>query len=462
MEDLDFAVKCLERLEKTPKRNEKKKILLEARDNSVLREFFSKAYDWKKTYGLVYKEPKKLLKIKSAFSPSYNTSEEWKIFISLLENLASRKLSGISAINSVSTFLKAVPPHRAIWYIRTINRDLRIGVNSKTFGEIWPDLRSSFSVSLADKFNSNETNLNYPIAVEPKYDGLRITLIFEDGKGVGKTRSGKEYNEILKHILEELGPLVVNGAVDGEIYADWSPKGNLSAYGGKLYKSPWGKTSAMLKTGYANGVFQEDKVSPKMWEDIKRDLKFWAFDFMNLEVYDPEIAKDSTPFSIRRANLEKLINSLKQRNEKPATLIMPQRIANNRIELEEAHSKNMALGHEGSMLKELNAPYYPKRSSVMLKWKEDEFIDGVILEVLPGTGRNESWAGAYRVRLKNGMETRCNVLGDTNRKEHWERRQELVGTVIEMTQQKDAKAVSQTARFPVFTRLRDDLPKEDI
>lgn len=459
MKQLEEAIECLEALEKTSKRNEKKEILQKAKTNPILKEFFSRAYDLEKTYGLVYKEPKNFLKMKSVFSPTLGMEEEWRLFLKLLDNLACRNLSGLNALEEVNSFLKNVPPRRAVWYIRTINRDLRIGTKVKTFGEVWPDLKSCFAVSLAEKFDSLRTEIEYPVAVEPKYDGLRITLLFKNGKGVGKTRDGKEYNEVLSHIIEELGPRIGTGAVDGEIYADWEKTGPLSVYGKKIYKSPWGKTSAMLKTGYGNGVFQEDRLSDTMRLELKRDLKFWAFDYMSMDVYNPDIAEDSTPFRARRKNLEDLISSL---GEEPSTVLMPQVIVHNREDLEMAHAKNMLDSHEGSMIKVLEAPYYPKRSSVMLKWKETEFIDGVILEVLPGSGRNSEWAGSYSVRLRNGSETSCNVLGDENRKEHWENRHDLVGTVIEMTRQKDAKSVSNTARFPTFMRLRYDLPKEEV
>jgi ATP-dependent DNA ligase len=142
---------------------------------------------------------------------------------------------------------------------------------------------------------------------------------------------------------------------------------------------------------------------------------------------------------------------------------MEQIIVNNRQELDDAHTYFLQQEHEGSMIKMLDAPYIPDRTSAMLKRKELEFIDGVILEVLPGKGRNAKWAGSYRVRLtKNGAETSCNIRGDANRADHWERRFEMPGTHLEMTQQKDAKAVSETARFPVAIRVREDLPKEQV
>ncbi len=455
MQNLTSAIKCLSFLEDTSKRTEKADLLRSAADNPVLKELFKRTYDWQTTYGLTLKMPD-LPKMASAFSPSYSLEDEWQTFLMLLDELSARKLTGTDAVDTIHRFLRAVDPNRAKWYGRVINRDLRVGANVATFGEVWPDLRSQFAVSLAEKFDST-VSLNYPVAVEPKLDGLRITLVFTDGGRVGKTRSAKEYNDVLRYILATFGPS--NCARDGEILADWEKNGPLSSYGNKKYKSPWGKTSAMLKTGTSKGVFNPDRVTPEMWAEIRRDLKFWAFDEMSLSVYDPSVALDKTPFHERRANL---VNTLAALDDDSPLKLMPQRIVANREELDEAHAEFLVEEHEGSMIKMLDAPYFPSRTAAMLKRKELEFLDGVILEVLPGTGRNAKWAGSYRVRLATGAETSCNIRGDANRQDHWNRREELKGTHIEMTQQKDAKAVSETARFPVFIRLRDDVSKVNV
>lgn len=461
MQNLERAIKCLENVEATSKRTEKKDLLRSAANNPILKELFRRAYDWKTTYGLTWKQPD-LPKAKAIFGDSYSMEEEWDVFLALLDELAVRNLTGQEAVDTITRFMRAIDPNRAQWYGRVLNRNLQIGANVNTFGEIWPDLASSFAVSLAEKFKDHHMGIQFPVACEPKYDGLRITMVFTDGKGVAKTRSGKEYNEVLKHIIDELAPIVVNGAVDGEIYADWEPNGPLSTYGSKKYRSPWGKTSAMLKTGTYQGIFRPDRVTPDMWLELQGELKFWAFDRISLDVYDPTIAMDRTPHHERRANLVKLVASLGENDA--STNLMPQVICNNHEELTDAHQQYMSENHEGSMIKDLNSPYLPSRSPVMLKRKEEEFIDGILLEVMPGTvgKRNEHWAGRYRVRLPNGVETKCNVRGDANRADHWARREELVGTIIEMTQQKDAVALGDAARNPVFMRLRDDLPKVNV
>ncbi len=474
MQNLERAIKCLENVEDTSKRTEKKDLLRSAADNPVLKELFRRAYDWRITYGLTWKQPD-LPKAKAIFGDSYSMEEEWDVFLVLLDELSARNLTGQEALDTITRFMRAIDPNRAQWYGRVLNRNLQVGANVNTFGEIWPDLASNFGVSLADKFRDYHMGVQFPVGCEPKYDGLRITMVFTDGKGVAKTRSGKEYNEVLKHIIDELSTAIINripgidelasvvgnGAVDGEIYADWEPTGPLSTYGGKRYKSPWGKTSAMLKTGMYQGIFRPDRITPDMWDELRGELKFWAFDSMSLDVYDAQIAMDKTPHHERRANLVKLIGSL---GEDPSTILMPQVICHNHEELTDAHQQYMSDKHEGSMIKDLNSPYLPSRSPVMLKRKEEEFIDGIILEVLPGTEgkRNEHWAGRYLVRLSNGVETRCNLRGDANRADHWARREELKGMIIEMTQQKDAYAVGDAARFPVFMRLRDDLPKVEV
>lgn len=460
MRDLELAIRCLENLEDTSKRTEKKDLLRSAAGNPVLREMFRRAYDWKITYGLTWKQPD-LPKAKAIFGANYSLEEEWGVFLAILDSLASRELTGQDALDTITSFMHAIDSNRAGWYGRILNRNLQVGANVNTYGEIWPELKSSFGVSLAEKFRDHGQDVQFPVACEPKYDGLRITMVFTDGKGVAKTRSGKEYNEVLKHILDELGPVVFDGAIDGEIYAEWEEQGPLSTYGGKRYKSPWGKTSAMLKTGTYQGIFRQERVTDDMWVELQNELKFWAFDNMSLDVYDADIAVDRTPFSVRRDKLTTLVAEL---GAGAATKLMPQRICQDHEELSAAHADFMLEKHEGSMIKDLDAAYLPSRSVVMLKRKEEELIDGILLDVLPGTEgkRNAHWGGRYLVRLTSGVETKCNIRGDANREDHWNRREELKGTIIEMTQQKDAYAVGDAARFPVFARLRDDLPKKEI
>jgi ATP-dependent DNA ligase len=459
MRDLELAIECLESVASTSKRTEKAALLQASANNPVLREIFRRSYDWRMTYGLTWKQPD-LPKAKVIFGDTYDVNEEWDIFVAILDRLSERTLTGQAALDALTHFMHSIDSNRAMWYGRVLNRNLRIGANSGTFGRIWPELQSTFGVSLAEAYKDHWAGVQLPAASEPKYDGLRIAAVFTDGKGVAKTRRGSEYNEVLKHVLDELAPRVVNGAVDGEVYADWEPTGPLSTYGGKRYKSPWGKTSAMIKTGMHRGIFKPERVTPQMWEELRGELKFWAFDRMSLDVYDPAFAMDRTPHRERRANLVKLVESL---GEDSSVRLMPQVICTTRDELDQCHTDFMLAGHEGSMIKELNAPYLPSRSIVMLKRKEEELIDGVILEVLPGTvgKRNEHWAGRYLVRLTNGFETHCNIRGDANRQDHWDRREELVGTVIEMTRQKDVIKVAG-ARNPVFARLRDDLPKQTV
>ena len=307
MQKLISAIKCLDYLGETTKRTVKADLLASAADNPILKEMFSRTYDWEITYGLTLKMPK-IPKMASAFSPSYSLEDEWTTFLMLLDELAARNLSGLEAVETINRFLLAVDPHRAEWYGRIINRDLKVGVRVATYGDIWPDLRSEFGVSLAEKFDST-MELKYPLAIEPKLDGLRIATVFREGHRMAKTRGDLQYNEICKFVLGSLEPHVTKNAVDGELMADWELTGPLSTYGGTRYKSPWGKTQGMLKTGMYKNVFNPDRVTPELWEEIRTELKFWAFDQISLDVYNPAISMDKRPFYERRAILAETVEA---------------------------------------------------------------------------------------------------------------------------------------------------------
>lgn len=70
---------------------------------------------------------------------------------------------------------------------------------------------------LASKYEDHQKKLNFPVRVQPKYDGLRSLALFKDGRVVLQSRGNKEYD--LPHLKAALEPLVKQGIVfDGEIY----------------------------------------------------------------------------------------------------------------------------------------------------------------------------------------------------------------------------------------------------
>ena len=129
---------------------------------------------------------------------------------------------------------------------------------------------------------------------------------------------------------------------------------------------------------------------------------------------------------------------------------------------------SVALGFEGIMIKDLDAPYECRRSTFWMKWKPTITVDLNIVGFEEGTGRNVGRLGAIICEgVDNDRRINVNVgsgLSDANRNEYWSARDQLLGNVVEVaadavTQNQDG---SYSLRFPRFVRFRGFEPGEKL
>jgi ATP-dependent DNA ligase len=144
---------------------------------------------------------------------------------------------------------------------------------------------------------------------------------------------------------------------------------------------------------------------------------------------------------------------------------VPHIMAQNEAELKAYFAKCMDEGFEGVMLKTLDTPYKFKRSDNIVKLKPCVTYEGVIVahyEGRRGTKR-EGLFGGFEVVLPNGIITR--VGGGFNdalkASIQLEGPDTFLGKIVEIEAQPDpltADGLTKDgkARFPVFTRFRDE------
>lgn len=80
--------------------------------------------------------------------------------------------------------------------------------------------KKEFLPMLAKKFEDQQKNLVYPCYIQPKLDGFRNTISWENGRAVGRSRKGKEWKTI-DHILKTISEYLEknpNIIPDGEIF----------------------------------------------------------------------------------------------------------------------------------------------------------------------------------------------------------------------------------------------------
>jgi bifunctional non-homologous end joining protein LigD len=119
----------------------------------------------------------------------------------------------------------------------------------------------------------------------------------------------------------------------------------------------------------------------------------------------------------------------------------------------EQHVANFDQYKEGSVLKDLSAPYVGRRHKSWLKWKEVESVDAKIVGFKRGQGKYEGLVGAIRFEAPDGTQGYCSGMDDTTRVWITDHRRELIGKIIEV---KHFGKLVDGFRHPQFMRFRED------
>ena len=131
-------------------------------------------------------------------------------------------------LDAVVSFFCELTERQQRWCLRILLRNLRVGVMETTINKIWPGSISKFSVQLAETLASTHEvgkgiiiteEIQYPVRVEPKLDGLRCIAIKHKGAVTMFTRSGSEIDtpgvQEIKRALENSS--WDNFVLDGEL-----------------------------------------------------------------------------------------------------------------------------------------------------------------------------------------------------------------------------------------------------
>lgn len=253
--------------------------------------------------------------------------------------------------------------------------------------------------------------------LEPKLDGWRILAhVHEDGVEL-YSRTAKKYGgtcpRIEAFLMERLPP---GSWVDGEIIA---PEG-------------WGSVQSTLSS------------TPDKAARVSDPLTYVLFDI----IAHGRLDLRPLPMRERRRTLERIFGGV----EEPVKLT---------VQLEptdENHQRLLDEGEEGSMVKELDAPYASgKRGHGWRKLKAKWTIDAILTRLDEGTNSNAGKAGTMVFSQYQDGELvqrgRCKVLGDKLRDAITADPDAYLGRVIEvahMGMQVDG------LRHPQFKRWRDD------
>ncbi len=217
-------------------------------------------------------------------------------------------------------------------------------------------------------------------AVEWKLDGIRVQAHIRDGEVRLFTRTLDDITARLPEVVAELGALAAGDAVfDGELIA-------LRADGRPL---PFQDTAARAATGTGPG------------SAAAVPLSAFLFDVLHLNGED----LIDRPDAERRAALA---GSVAEK------LVMPRLVTSDTAAAQEFFADAVARGHEGVVVKALDAPYAAgRRGAAWIKVKPRHTLDLVVLAAEWGHGRRQGWLSNLHLGARDPSTGGWVMLGKT-------------------------------------------------
>ena len=318
-------------------------------------------------------------------------------------------------------------------FVRILNKDLRGNFSAKSINRAKPGSIFIFDCMLAHKYEEKRIT-SWPVAVEPKYDGVRCLGIYLKGKVNFYSRTGKTFANY-EHIEQQLEQAVAGfdkiPMVEGEDYRE-----------------------AMLFDGeIMSGEFNET-VGAAHRKEQAVNSEYYIFEAMSLSDFDNGTGED---YITRRARLQIFFRESADAMEH--LQLPPVFMMNNHDDIYTKHVEIMASGGEGVIVKPTTGMYEKKRSHNWLKIKDHNSADCLITGYIEGTGKLVGKIGAFIVDF-NGVNVKVGSgLNDELRNEIALGDPEQIGRMIQV----DYHEVTpdKSLRHPTFVRFRDDKPNED-
>lgn len=276
------------------------------------------------------------------------------------DNVAGRLVTGNAAADFLSVIFQRTEVDDCEVLARVILKDLRIGATAGTANKVWDGLIKKPAFMLAE---TDAKKIVYPAISQTKEDGTRAKLTYE-GPYNGATLTSRNGNEI-----------IVWGRFD-----DWSRK-NLSegeTLDGELIAV--GDDGRPLPRKISNGIVNK-AVKGTISEEEAQSLSYVVWDIETMDA----------PYKDRLARLSDLC-----RDGDPIHRIYSKTVKNY-DEAVEHFRYARRLGLEGTILKNMDARWQPKRSFDLVKFKAEIEIEMEVLEAIEGEGKNAGRLGAFTV-----------------------------------------------------------------
>jgi ATP-dependent DNA ligase len=396
-------------------RNEKEERLAEFAATEEGRRIINWCYNPFITFGVTWKK-----------EPEYRdgylddiaaTESDWNqigLVHNLLASLASRELTGNAAKDAVESAFKALNSSAAKILWLCLNKDLKAGVAEASIRSIDPTLIPIFSVMRAHTYEDKLVK-KFPVAVEPKLDGNRVSFISRDGSGGFFTRTGKVIAS-LDHMVPVLLNMLKGWSAETQSVGQNDP---LNTFLSKL----------VVCNGIPSLMLDGEMMSDKGFDDVngalnRKDdvhgLSFHIFDVLSWEEFDA-MGSVNEPYVQRRRRVGSIVTYASGNGLAKTIRQTPVHVCKTHDEIMDWYQRFRDQGYEGAMVKDPAGGYDKKKSRAWLKLKAEDTEDLSIIGVFQGQadGKYADTIGGIIVD-RNGVEVRVSGLDDATRAEIWE------------------------------------------
>lgn len=413
----DHIVHILEALEKLSSTNDKIDLLRDNKENEALQAYLDVALNLYRVYHI-----KKLPK-KSQGGINIATIENIYSLGGLAKYLESKKGLTNRDLDVVYHYLEDFDnsPLLKKWAEKAILKKPIAGLGVKTVNKAFGcKFLPEYSVMLMEEWKKSLEELRYPLYVQRKLDGFRLTCIPKHGY-IG--RSGRPIANIsISEHFEVDSKLKGDFVLDGEVYS---------------HKRNFNEIASILSS--------EDKLIPD-------DIKHIIFNVIPIKEWEEHNCLDTYT---EQLTMLMLVGSTKSKN----VGVIDTYACQNAKDLKELYESFLTEGYEGVIIRGIQSKYQRKRvranTQDILKLKPHDFIDARITGVFEGEGKMVGMLGGFNIELEDGVQLKVGSgFKEKERIELWKNRDVLKGRWLRLKYTE--KTPDKKLRFPIFGSLRDD------
>ena len=429
----------IEKLRATTSRLEKEQILKDNQYTEGLEGILRASYNQLVNYGIIeFKEVKEGLHTLD--------SRLGELFI-LLERLKSRSITGHNAKNQIENFAKELNKEGQEILRCILKKDLRIGAQLKTIQKVFNHQDfSEFKIMLCQDFDKFKYKMTFPALAQIKFDAARVIVIVQGDEVSYRTRNGKLYNidnlELDQEFLRLRDIIGIDDyAFDGELFQR-DPKTNNP----KSRQASNGVSTKLIR-GTASREEQKS-VGIVLWDALPLE----SFLMDNYEVTYQE----------RYRALHGAHEELRA-DKTGAVSIALNFTVNNEDEVMTLSQSLIDAGEEGIIIKSPDNVYRKKRVQDILKVKEVQEIDLLVIGLEPGTGKYSGKIGALVCTDKTKT---LNVQVGTGLTDH--DRETLTGCLGKIVAVRyntiidNSDRTGKTLFLPRFVEIREDKDPDEV